>query len=225
MDIAPATQALTTEGASHDASGASGGATKIGSDFETFLRMLTAQVRNQDPLNPIDATDYATQLATFSSVEQQVLTNDLLRGLGDRLGQGSIQSLTSWLDAEVLTDDAVLFDGAPIDLELPHPLPPGAPALMVTDATGAAVSLESLPANGGRISWAGSDSNGRPLPRGAYTFSLVSTDDAGESQTLPVAAYDTVVEATRNLHGHVQLRLAGGAELSAETAQAVRVAR
>ena len=43
----------------------------INSDFETFLKMLTAQMENQDPLNPIESSDYAVQLATFSGVEQQ----------------------------------------------------------------------------------------------------------------------------------------------------------
>ena len=49
----------------------------ISSDFNTFLRMLTVQMQNQDPLNPIDSADYAVQLATFSGVEQQVRTNQL----------------------------------------------------------------------------------------------------------------------------------------------------
>lgn len=51
----------------------------LSSDFEVFLQMLTAQMKYQDPLNPVDSTDYATQLATFSGVEQAVLTNDLLK--------------------------------------------------------------------------------------------------------------------------------------------------
>ncbi len=41
----------------------------ISADFETFLKMLTVQMQNQDPLNPVDSSDYATQLATFSGVE------------------------------------------------------------------------------------------------------------------------------------------------------------
>jgi hypothetical protein len=53
----------------------------LGSDFETFLKMLTTQMKNQDPLNPVESSEYAVQLATFSSVEQQVLTNDLLTRL------------------------------------------------------------------------------------------------------------------------------------------------
>ena len=55
--------------------------TVIGSDFDTFLKLLTTQMKNQDPLNPIDSTDYATQLATFSGVEQQTRTNQLLESL------------------------------------------------------------------------------------------------------------------------------------------------
>ena len=54
---------------------------QISSDFETFLKMLTVQMKNQDPLNPVESTDYATQLATFSGVEQAVLTNDLLKSV------------------------------------------------------------------------------------------------------------------------------------------------
>lgn len=51
------------------------------SDFDTFLRMLTVQMQNQDPLDPVDSADYAVQLATFSGVEQQVRTNELLTEL------------------------------------------------------------------------------------------------------------------------------------------------
>ena len=77
----------------------------ISSDFETFLRMLTAQMKNQDPLNPVESADFATQLATFSGVEQAVLTNDLLRGLSLQIG---VSGLASWVGKEVraLLNDA-----------------------------------------------------------------------------------------------------------------------
>jgi flagellar basal-body rod modification protein FlgD len=51
------------------------------SDAVTFLNMLTVQMRNQDPLNPMAPTDFAVQLATFSSVEQQLQTNTLLQSM------------------------------------------------------------------------------------------------------------------------------------------------
>ena len=66
---------------------------KAGSNAEDiqnrFLKLLTTQMQNQDPLNPIDSTDYAAQLATFSGVEQQVRTNSLLADLGTHGASGA----------------------------------------------------------------------------------------------------------------------------------------
>ena len=50
----------------------------VSADFDTFLKMMTTQMKNQDPTKPIDSADYAVQLATFSGVEQQTKTNQLL---------------------------------------------------------------------------------------------------------------------------------------------------
>ena len=57
--------------------------------------MLTVQMENQDPLNPVDSADYAVQLATFSSVEQQLRTNDLLSSLAATMASGGIEFLGS----------------------------------------------------------------------------------------------------------------------------------
>jgi flagellar basal-body rod modification protein FlgD len=70
MDVTSTSLQTTTTTAGQTAA-----STTISSDFDTFLKMLTAQIQNQDPLNPIDSTDYAVQLATFASVEQQTLAN------------------------------------------------------------------------------------------------------------------------------------------------------
>ena len=75
----------------------------LSSDFETFLKMLTAQARFQDPLEPIDSSEYAAQLAQFSMVEQQVLSNDLLAQLGAQLGNGAIGQMASWIGMEART--------------------------------------------------------------------------------------------------------------------------
>ncbi len=55
-------------------------ASKVGADQEMFLKLLVAQMKNQDPLNPTDSTQYTAQLAQFSSLEQ-------LTGINDKLGQ------------------------------------------------------------------------------------------------------------------------------------------
>ena len=67
VDAVSATQPVaTTTGTSPSSTSA------LTSDFETFLKMLTTQARYQDPLEPLDSQEYASQLAQFSMVEQQV---------------------------------------------------------------------------------------------------------------------------------------------------------
>lgn len=82
----------------------------LSSDFETLLQMLTAQARYQDPLEPMDSSEYAAQLAQFSMVEQQVQSNELLQSLGDQLGQSNIAQMASWIGMEARTTAPVQFD-------------------------------------------------------------------------------------------------------------------
>ena len=56
----------------------SSAAQKATLDYNSFLKLLIAQLKNQDPTNPMDSTEYVAQLATFSSVEQAIQTNERL---------------------------------------------------------------------------------------------------------------------------------------------------
>lgn len=58
-------------------------------ELTQFLSLLTAQVQNQDPLEPLDATAFTEQLATFSALEQQVQSNRLLEGILAALSEGA----------------------------------------------------------------------------------------------------------------------------------------
>ena len=73
---------------------------QISADFETFLRMLAVQMENQDPLNPVDSSDYATQLATFSGVEQAVRSNDLLTNLSAQMNLSGMGEMAAWVGKE-----------------------------------------------------------------------------------------------------------------------------
>lgn len=59
-------------------------------DFNAFLSLLTAQVRHQDPLAPLDSTQFVEQLATFSALEQQVRTNEHLEAIGALIASGGL---------------------------------------------------------------------------------------------------------------------------------------
>ena len=83
----------------------------LGSDFEVFLQMLTAQAQYQDPLEPMDNSEYAAQLAQFSMVEQQVMTNDLMEQLMTTLGANNMSSAANWIGMEALVQGPVQYDG------------------------------------------------------------------------------------------------------------------
>ena len=76
--------------------------------------MLTTQVENQDPLDPIKTEDYATQLAQFSAVEQQTKTNDLLEVLNAQFGQMGMAELANWVGMEARVEAPASFDGGAI---------------------------------------------------------------------------------------------------------------
>jgi flagellar basal-body rod modification protein FlgD len=88
-------------------------ASMITADFQTFLRLLTTQMQNQDPLNPMESTEFASQLAQFSGVEQQVRTNDLLTGLQAGLATQGMGQLGGWIGLEARAEMPVNFEGQP----------------------------------------------------------------------------------------------------------------
>ena len=88
----PATGATGSGSTSSTSSSPSptGSGTALDADFTMFLKLLTTQLKNQDPLNPTDSSQFAVQLATFSGVEQQTKTNTLLSSIESQLGQSSM---------------------------------------------------------------------------------------------------------------------------------------
>lgn len=193
----------------------------ITSDFTTFLKMLTTQLQNQDPMNPIDSTDFALQLATFSGVEQQVQTNSLISGLSGQLGLMNLAQLSSWIGKEARTTQDVHFDGAAITL---YPNPSGnadSATLVVRDASGALVSRETLPLTGGSYRWLGADATGSPLPAGRYSLTVESSQGDKIIATTPVASFAPITEARRDGNSII-LVLKGGIEVAEKDVLALR---
>lgn len=195
----------------------------LSSDFETFLRMLTAQMQNQDPMNPVDSTDYATQLATFSSVEQQVLSNDLLRNISSALNVGGLSELSGWVGMDALSTAPAHFAGTPVSIRPEIPEDGSKAELVVKDAAGAVVGRQDITGEEGMIEWDGKTESGQILPSGKYSFELIATGADGETETIPVSAYTRIVEA-RSVSGGVVLGLEGGAEIASDDVSALRSA-
>lgn len=196
----------------------------ISSDFETFLRMLTAQLENQDPLNPVESSDFAVQLATFSNVEQQVLTNDLLREMQGALGASNIGQLADWVGKEVRTSAPVTLDGAPVTL---YPkLEAGAEraSIVVRNGAGEEITQIAIDTTGQPVEWAGVTTDGFPFPPGPYTFEVQSFSGDELLGTAPAEAYAPVVEVRRTGEGGSVVVLPGNVEVDSTTVTALRAA-
>jgi flagellar basal-body rod modification protein FlgD len=76
------------------------GAGMLASNFETFLSLLTSQLKNQDPLSPVDSNQFTAQLTQMAGVEQQLLTNELLKSLVSAQGGGGLESAANYIGKE-----------------------------------------------------------------------------------------------------------------------------
>ena len=76
------------------------GPTMLASNFETFLSLLTAQLKNQDPLSPVDSNQFTAQLTQMAGVEQQLLTNELLKGMLAAQGGGGLGDAADFIGKE-----------------------------------------------------------------------------------------------------------------------------
>ncbi len=195
---------------------------EISSDFQTFLKLLTTQITNQDPMNPMKAEEFAVQLATFSSVEQQVKTNELLAQMTGA-GGGGLAAATSWIGRDVRAAGALQFNGAGISLA-PEPAIAGQThQLVVTDRFGVEVDRRALSGDGTSFVYDGRRANGSVLPKGTYTFTVESFEGRALVATAPVEGYARVVEV-RSGETEPDLVLAGGQTVPMSAVTAVREA-
>ncbi|MGR3660070.1 MAG: flagellar hook capping FlgD N-terminal domain-containing protein [Paracoccaceae bacterium] len=194
---------------------------EISSDFETFLKMLTVQLQNQDPLNPVDSSDYALQLATFSSVEQQVKTNDLLSALGQQMGLIGLSELSGWVGMEARVAAPAYFDGEPITVFAEPPATADAAILVVENSAGEEVFRSSIDVTSGSFQWEGNGVDGQPVSAGMYNFKIESYANQALLSTDTAQIYSIVTEAKMD-GADLIVVLLGGAEVLANQITAIR---
>lgn len=193
----------------------------VTSDFDTFLKMLTVQLQNQDPLNPIESSDYAVQLATFSGVEQQVQTNDLLRNLTGQMGASGLSDLAGWVGKEVRVARASHFDGTPVKLSPQVASGSTSAELAVSDANGFEVQRLPVDLLADFVEWPGIAVDGSYFPTGNYRFDIISYKGDTVLSEAPVTVYTLVTEVRLDEDG-AKLVLQSGESVLASEVTALR---
>jgi flagellar basal-body rod modification protein FlgD len=183
MTTVPSTSSTTATTA---ADSVSSGRTRLAQNFDMFLTLLTTQMKNQDPMSPMDSTQFTQQLVQMTGVEQQLAANDLLKQLVANTGT-SVSSAVGLIGKEVraATGEAKLADGK---ANWTYNLP--------ADATN--IKFEILNADGNTIdasvgktadatsgdhtfTWDGRSASGAKMPDGTYTLRITATTSQGDT--------------------------------------------
>jgi len=183
-------------------SGSASSATKSKSlDKDAFLRLLTTQLQNQDPLNPTDSTEFTAQLAQFSSLEQLSNVNETLNTL--KLYEASINNAQAvgFIGKDIIANGNSIEkkSGQPVSCD--YELPAAAKSVVVTiyDATGNFVrdyQKTALAAGQQSLTWDGRDRNGNTVADGAYTFEVQALDPKGAKLNVTTFSKGTVTGVT-----------------------------
>lgn len=176
-------------------SGSARGAATLSDTFDSFLLLLTTQLKNQDPLDPLDPGEFTQQLVQFSGVEQSIATNTNLEQLISMFRANEFSGAVQYIGKAVEAPGglAAMTDG---NAEWSYSIPGQASetTLKVLDDNGVAVFSTQGKIGTGTHSfiWDGNDGAGNPLPDGAYTLKVASLDSDGNDIEVTISAFGKV---------------------------------
>jgi flagellar basal-body rod modification protein FlgD len=178
------------------------GSSTLAGNFDTFLRLLTTQLQNQNPLDPLDTNQFTQQLVQFASVEQQVNMNSNLTTLIAMQKTAQTTSALGFLGTTVTVDGntANLASGhASWSFNAPKP---STATITITAATGQTAYSSAFPLSAGtqNFMWDGRGNDGTPWPDGAYTMTITAQDASGQSVAISTEVQGTVdgIDVTQN---------------------------
>jgi flagellar basal-body rod modification protein FlgD len=167
----------------------------LAGNFQTFLTLLTTQLQNQNPLDPLDTNQFTQQLVQFAGVEQQLKTNDTLAQLL------SLQQTTQATQALGFVGKTAVVDGATASMTNSAAtwhlnVPTSATVdISISNASGQTVFTGKYTAGAGSdipFTWNGQGNDGTQWPDGKYTISATGKDASGNSVGIAAQVQGTV---------------------------------
>jgi flagellar basal-body rod modification protein FlgD len=152
--------------------------TEIASNFTTFLQLLTTQLKNQNPLDPLDTNQFTQQLVEFAQVEQQMKSNDQLSSLVSLEKSAQATTALAYVGATVVVDGSTApLTNSTANWSL-NVSKPSTATITIKDSTGQNVYTGTVAVNPGaqNFTWNGRGNDGRVWPDGAYTLTATAVD-------------------------------------------------
>lgn len=155
----------------------------IADNFDQFLLLLTTQLQNQSPLDPLDTNQFTQQLVQFASVEQQIKTNEMLGSLITSTRAANVSTAASFIGRRIESagSESQLADGrAEWSLNLPRAA--SRAVVEIRDASGGVVATQTLSLQAGPQSfvWDGRTATGVQAPPGTYRITVQARDASGQ---------------------------------------------
>lgn len=148
----------------------------LNQDFDQFLRLLTTQLQNQDPLSPMDSAEFTNQLVQFSNVEQSIRTNSFLEKLLTMQTLNLTALGVSFIGKDVEVAGKYFQADGVKPVSLSYDMPDGADAgtISIVDENGSVVFTQNADTTPGRHSftWDGKDTNGNAVAAGKYEIRI-----------------------------------------------------
>jgi flagellar basal-body rod modification protein FlgD len=163
--------AAGTSGSGSSGAGSSGTGSIGGLTMNDFLTLMTAQLQNQDPLNPTDANQFLSQLSELSTVEGISQLNTNLSSLSSSMLSSQAVSSAGLVGQTVLAQEsAAAYTGGSLSGAVQVPTGATAVTLTISDANGTPLGNIALPATAGlqSFSWNGTTASGATVPNGVY---------------------------------------------------------
>ena len=157
---------------------------------DDFLRLLVAQLRNQDPLSPASNQEFVAQLAQFSSLEQLMEMNKSMdsnlemNGFVANSVNNSIASTFIGKEVRAVGNQVHLYEDGDTEIRFSQEMASASTVVKIYDAEGTYVrslNLGARPGGGQALEWDGKDDSGERLPEGTYYIETLASDYEGNS--------------------------------------------
>ncbi|MDX2145653.1 MAG: flagellar hook capping FlgD N-terminal domain-containing protein [Rhodospirillaceae bacterium] len=163
---------------------------KLAKDLDSFLMLLTSQLKNQDPLSPMDSTEFTNQLVQFAQVEQSINSNESLTSLISLSQQNIVTNSVNYIGKTVEANSKqVPLQNGQAKLGYGVTADAHSVTIIIRDAAGKIVHTEQGEKKAGvhPLTWNGKDGSGKQLPDGAYSVEVTAITKDNE----PIETYST----------------------------------
>ena len=197
----------------------------LAGNFDTFLSILTTQLKNQNPLDPLDTNQFTQQLVQFTGVEQQLKTNEFLETLMLSTQNTAKSEAVSYIGKQVtasgvtgsLTENDAVFWAYNAKAAVANA------SITIKNAAGSVVYNQtgSLPVGAGEFRWDGMGTDGSKQPAGLYTISIQGTDLKGANVDITTSTLGVVTGV--DFTGDVPVLTVGNTQVAITDVTDVRV--